>query len=155
MDVEVASLPALRVAAVRHVGPYHLIGAAFQRLGSIAGPAGLFQAPGAVGIGIYHDDPRTTDPTQLRSDAGVVIGEGAEIPTGLSEQRVPAGRYARLRHVGSYQGLPAAWERLMGAWLPSTGHRLGTGSSFEIYRNEMGTVPDDELITDIYVSIAS
>ena len=44
MDVQIKELPALRVAAVRHIGPYEEITEAFERLGEIAGPAGMTQS---------------------------------------------------------------------------------------------------------------
>ena len=66
MDLEVKTLPAMRLAAVPHSGPYNLIGPAFHTLGGIAGPAGLFAKPGAMMMGIYKDDPGTTAPDELR-----------------------------------------------------------------------------------------
>jgi len=154
MNIDITNMPAMRVAGLRHTGPYNQIGQAFGRMGSIAGPAGLFQQPGAVGIAIYHDNPRNPSPDKLRSDAGVVIPKDAKIPAGLSEQNVPAGRFAHLRHVGPYEGLPGAWSALMDQWLPASGNKLGDGTSYEIYRNDMSTTPKDQLITDLYVSIA-
>ena len=153
MDVEITNMPDLRVAAVRHVGPYNQIPVAFERLGSIAGPTGLFGQPGAVGVAIYYDDPESISLDQLRSDAGVVVPDGIPLPAGLTEQHIPAGRYARTRHVGPYEQLPDTWMRFMGEWLPNSGYRLGPGTSCEIYRNDAQTTPKDRLITDIYISI--
>jgi AraC family transcriptional regulator len=154
MDVEITNMPNLRVAAVRHTGPYNQIPVAFERLGAIAGPAGLFRQPGAEGIAIYYDDPESTAQDRLQSDAGVVVPDGVPLPTGLIEQRIPAGRYARTRHVGPYEQLGDAWARFMGEWLPNSGHRLGPGTSYEIYRNDARTTPKAQLITDMYISIA-
>jgi effector-binding domain-containing protein len=38
----IKTMPALRLATVPHRGPYPKIGPAFQKLGEIAGAAGLF-----------------------------------------------------------------------------------------------------------------
>ena len=105
MQVEITEMPEMRVASVRHVGPYSQVSKAFERLGSIAGPAGLFAQPGAAMIGLYHDDPETTPPEQLRADAGVVIQAAAALPAALTEQRLPAGLAYRVEmrpaiHVG-------------------------------------------------------
>jgi AraC family transcriptional regulator len=154
MDVEIKQMPALRVAAVRHAGPYSQIGKAFERLGAIAGPAGLFQQPGAVMIAIYHDDPDTTPQDQLRSDAGIVVPEHVRLPEGLVEQRIPEGRYARTEHVGPYEELADAWARFKGEALPAGGHRIGARPSYEIYRNDPMKVPKQELRTDIYIPVA-
>jgi len=154
MDVEIKPMPALRVAAVRHAGPYEQIGKAFERLGSIAGPAGLFQQPGAVMIAIYHDDPDTTPQDKLRSDAGIVVPEHVRLPDGLVEQRIPEGRYARTEHVGPYEQLADAWSRFKDEALPAGGHRIGARPSYEIYRNDPTKVPKEELRTDMYMSVA-
>jgi AraC family transcriptional regulator len=154
MDVEVKPMPALRVAAVRHAGPYRQIGKAFERLGAIASAAGLFQQPGAVMIAIYHDDPDTTPQDKLRSDAGIVVPDHVQLPDGLVEQRIPAGRYARTEHVGPYEQLEDAWSRFKDEALPAGGHRIGARPSYEIYRNDPTKVPKEELRTEMYISVA-
>ena len=154
MDVQITPRPELRVGTVRHLGPYNQIPQAFERLGAIAGPAGLFRQPGVTMIGIYHDDPETTPQEQLRSDAGIVMPEATPLPDGLVEQRIPAGLYASAVHVGPYEQLADAWARFMGEWLPSSGHRMGAGASYEIYANDPTTVPKEELRTEMFIPIA-
>jgi AraC family transcriptional regulator len=153
MGVEIREMPAMRVGAIRHVGEYHQIGKAFERLGAIAGPAGLFQRPGAVMLGIYYDDPDTIPQDQLRSDAAIVVAEDVRLPDGLVEQRIPGGRYASAEHVGPYEGLVAAWPRLKRAVLES-GQRTDARPSYEIYRNNPMTVPKEQLLTEIYLPVA-
>jgi AraC family transcriptional regulator len=104
-------------------------------------------------IAIYHDDPETTPAEALRSDAGLVISNGRTMPDGLSELRLPAGRYARTSHIGPYDVLGDVWARFLGGWLPSSGHRIGAGGTFEIYRNDPTTTPAEALHTDLYVAI--
>ena len=152
MDVEITNRPELRAVAVRHVGPYSRISEAFGRLGAIAGRAGLL-GPGTTMIAIYHDDPETTSEEKLRSDAAVVIPVDAKVPAGLTELTIPAGRYARATHAGPYDGLGDAWARLMGEWLPSSGHRVGDGVAYEVYRNNPTNTKPSELLTDMYVPL--
>jgi AraC family transcriptional regulator len=153
MNVEIKALPALRVATLRHVGPYNRISEAFGRLGEIAGRAGLFQSKPTM-LALYHDDPEVTPEPELRSDAAVVVAENALIPSGLSEQRIPAGRYAVTTHHGPYEQLGDAWSRFMGQWLPASGERLGPGISYEIYVNNPMEAPKDQLVTDLYIPLA-
>lgn len=153
MKVEVKNLSELRTVSVRHVGPYSRISDAFGRLGELAGRAGLLNRKPTM-LAIYHDDPEVTPETELKSDAAVVIDEHTPIPVGLSEQRLPAGRYACTLHVGPYEQLGDAWSRFMGQWLPQSGERVGHGPPFEIYVNNPMEVPKDELRTEIYIPLA-
>jgi AraC family transcriptional regulator len=154
MDVTIENMPELRVATVHHVGPYPRISEAFQRLGAIAGPGGLLRFPETAMLAIYHDDPETTPVEQLQSDAGVTVPSGVPLPEGLAELRLPGGRYAKMTHVGPYTELGDAWARLMGEWLPKSGHRVGGGSSYEVYRNTPENAAPNELRTDLYLPIA-
>lgn len=157
--VEIEARPELRVAAVRHVGPYAQVSAAFQKLGELAGRAGMFaeamrtqQAPKMVGL--YYDDPESVPAPELRADAGLIIGEGAPMPEGLSEVRIPAGRYARVLHQGPYEQLGDVWARFFGEWLPQSGERMGGGPSFELYRNSPMTAKPHELETELYLPLS-
>ncbi|RKG56473.1 AraC family transcriptional regulator [Corallococcus sp. AB011P] len=154
MDVVLKELPALRLATVPHVGAYSRISEAFQKLGQLAGAAGLLRHAGGTMLAVYHDEPESTPQDQLRSEAAVVIPDDAVLPEVLGERRLPAGRYASTVHVGPYTELGDAWARLMGQWLPDSGHRVGEGVSFEIYRNNPMQVPPAELRTELYVPLA-
>jgi AraC family transcriptional regulator len=153
MDVAIKQMPAYRVGTIRHTGPYNQIPAAFARLGAIAGPAGLFQHPGAAMLAIYHDDPESTPPDQLRSDAGISIPGGVPVPAGLVEQHLPAGEYACTLHVGPYEGLGDTWLRLLGEWLPASGRRMGAGPSYELYLNNPMQVAKEDLRTELYIHL--
>jgi AraC family transcriptional regulator len=153
MNVDVKQMPELRVATVRHVGPYNQIPKAFERLGAVAGPAGLIRQNGTM-IAIYHDDPETTPLDRLRSDAALIVPEDAKLPEGLVEQHIPAGRYAMTVYVGPYEQLGDVWARFLGEWVPASGNRIGDGVSYEIYRNTPADTPKQELRTELYVPLA-
>jgi AraC family transcriptional regulator len=153
MNVTIETRPALRVATVRHVGPYQRISEAFARLGELAGAARLLPPPRPAMIAIYHDDPDSTPPEQLRSDAGLIVPEDAALPPGLVEHRLPAGRWARTTHEGPYDLLGDTWSRFMGDWLPKSGHRVGPGSSYELYLNTPENAAPGELRTELYLSL--
>lgn len=155
MNVQIEDRPALRVAVLTHTGPYNTIGAAFERLGSIAGPAGLFADGQAKMIAIYHDDPESVAAGQLRSAAGVTIRPGVAIPPGLQEVCIPAGRWAYTEHRGSYSGLGDAWQRLLGQWLPHSGEQLGAGDGYELYVNHPGQASEADLRTRLYLPLKS
>lgn len=148
MDLTIVEQPELRVAGIRHIGPYHEIGREFGRLGGLLkGPP----PPGSQMIALFHDDPAVTPSPQLRSDAALTLPGNAPAPMGLIEHRVPAGRYARAVHKGGYEGLPAAWDALK-AELPKTGGKVGQ-PSYEIYVNNPMTTEKAELLTEIYLRL--
>lgn len=153
MHVDIKDMPSLRVATVRHVGPYDLIPQAFERLAAIAGPAGLFGRPGVVLMGLYHDDPDSVPAEKLQSDAALVVPDDLAIPAGLTEARVPAGRYACTLFIGPYEQLGEVWGMLKHAWLPASGNRGRAGVSFERYLNTPGEVPPEELKTELCMPV--
>lgn len=156
MHVDITSMPELRLACVRHVGPYNQIPLAFERLGQLLGAtAPVLQARGTAMIAIYHDDPDVVPVDQLRSDAAVVVPLDIPIPPGLAEQRVPAGPFACTLHVGPYEQLGDTWARFMGEWLPASKHRVGSAPSYEMYRNDPRTTPEAELRTELYIPLES
>jgi len=157
--VQVVELPGQRLAAVRHVGAYTGIGAAFDRLGAWAraNRAAVVGAP----LAIYLDDPQQVPAERLRSDAAVPVTEevtiggapGIGVP-GVSEARLAGGRHAVAEHRGPYSGLAGAWPRFMAA-VAVAGLRVDPGRPcFEVYRNEPGTVPEAELVTLLHAPLA-
>jgi AraC family transcriptional regulator len=152
VDFVIEDVPPMRVATVRHVGPYSEIGEAIQQAVAVAEPAGLLDGSGAIWLGMYYDDPRSTPAEQLRSDAGFIVPDAKDLPSGLKDQVIAGGRYARATYVGAYDGLPGAWVELRDA-LATAAHRTAAGPSLEIYRSDMATTPRDELRTDLYVPL--
>ena len=152
MEVTIRQVPATRVAGVRHVGPYHEIGEAFGRLQQYMQSGAVPQGPG---LALYHDDPGSVPAGELRSDACVVVPEGfTSANPDIQVSEIPAGEYAVGRHVGSYEGLGQAWGWLCGEWLARSGRSFGAGTTFEIYVNQCGEVPAEELVTELYVPLA-
>ena len=149
MDVTIVNQPDLRIAGIRHIGPYQEIGREFGRLG------GFLKGPppaGAQMIALFHDDPEVTPSDKLRSDAALSLPGKTPSPSGLIEQHVPAGRYAKAIHKGGYEGLPGAWAALKHEWLPTSGHKMGH-PSYEIYLNNPMTTEKAELVTEIYLRL--
>ncbi len=153
MYVDIIDLPEQRLATLEHTGPYNRISEAFAKLGAIAGPAGLF-GPDTAMLALYFDDPESTPVNELRSDAALSVAAGKAIPSTLVEKKLPSGRYARTLHEGSYALLGDAWARFMGQWLPQSGHRVGSGVSFERYLNTPIDVPVEALRTELYIHLA-
>ena len=148
MDIVIVERPELRIAGIRHIGPYMDIGREFGRLG------GMLKGPppsGAQMVAVYYDDPSSTKADQLRSDAAITLPGHAQAPMGLIEHRVPAGRFAMATHKGGYEGLPAAWNAVK-AWATQHGH-APANPGYEIYVNNPMTTEKAELLTEIYLRL--
>jgi AraC family transcriptional regulator len=151
-EIVIREEPSRRVIAAPHRGPYPEIGPAFERLFGALGAAGLAQAAGDL-VGIFHDDPATTAPEDLRSHAGVVVDEDVTCPEGLETLRLPGGRHAVLRVTGPYSALPPAYAWLYGEGLAAAGVTPRDGPDFEIYANDPADTPPEDLVTDIHVPL--
>ncbi len=153
MQVEVVEREETTVLAVRHIGPYPGIGSAFESLGQLVCKLSLNPA-NAQWLGIFHDDPQAVPAAELRSDACVTITGSAPDASLLEEgarlDKIPGGRYATMRHEGSYDGLPESWGKFMGEGLPAAGLKPRAGICFEIYRNDPSHTPADDLVTELY-----
>lgn len=89
----------------------------------------------------------------MRSDAGVVVPEDFALPSAVSEQRLPAGRYASTVHVGPYDQLGDVWQRFIGEWLPASGERVADSPAMEIYLNNPETTPKAEWRTRLSIPL--
>ena len=153
MNVTVSNEGPIRIATVPHTGPYNRINSAFEKLGGIAGPAGLIQQADQM-VAIYYDDPETTPLEELRSEAGIIVEADTELPDGLTERLVPGGRFAAVEHAGAYELIGDTWAKLMGQWLPQSGFRVREDDvCYEWYKVGGPGVAPEDLRTVLYLPV--
>ena len=154
MEVRFEKRKPLRVAFVRHVGPYQECGSAWEKLCKFAAEHGLL-SPETLRIGIGHDSPDITPPEELRYDACLTVDDRFQ-PTGeIGLQELSGGEYAIVTHRGPYSGLPDAYRWIFREWVPKIGRQLRSGPCFEIYVNDPATTPPEDLLTEIHVPLKS
>lgn len=151
-QVRIVSLPAKRLAFVRHVGPYPEVGRAWARLFSLAGPARLL-GPGLEYFGVLYDDAEITEPSKLRYDAAIAVPMDFHPTSDFAAQTLPAREYAVLTHFGPYSNLSESYARLCGEWLPLSGREPASAPSLEYYFNNPNSTPPDQLVTDIFIPL--
>ena len=154
--IEIRDEPARRLAAITHTGAYDKIGHAFEKLAATIGSRGLLPQTGKI-IAVYYNDAQISE-AALRSHASFEVGRATPITAPLQEVMLPAGRYAVLRFKGPYPGLPAAFDHLVTAWLPSSGEVVAKDfdhtPTFDIHLNSpLDTAPED-LLTEICLPLA-
>jgi AraC family transcriptional regulator len=154
MEVRFQNCRPLRVAYVRHVGPYQECGKAWQTLCALAGQHGLF-TPDALRIGVGYDNPEVTPADRLRYDACLTVNDQFQGAGELQVQEIAGGEYAVVTHRGSYAGLPDAYRWIFREWIPASGRALRHVPCFEVYVNDPTTTAEADLVTEIYIPLES
>jgi AraC family transcriptional regulator len=152
MDVQIKEIKPMRVAFVRHVGPYNEVGSTWQRLCAWAGPRG-FLGPQTTFLGLCHDDPEVTPPDKIRYDACVTVHDATEPEGDVGVQEIAGGEYAVATHRGPYEKLIETYAALCGQWLPQSGRELRSAPGFEVYRNNPQNTAPEDLLTDIHLPL--
>ena len=108
----------------------------------------------ARSFGIYHDDPHAIPTAQLYAQAAME-SDSAETQAPLVHCTIRGGRYAILRHQGSYAELEHAYDWFYRDWLLKSGEQIADAPPFEEYLNDVQTTPPEQLLTDIYIPLAN
>lgn len=149
--VDVRDSPPLVLASSPHRGSFLDIGRAFGRVQNAVADLPVGDRPRMIAI--YYDDPELIAERELRSRAGIVIGEHDRTPDGLQRVTIPGGRHAVLRYRGPYASMHAAYQWLYGTWLPDSGVRPGDHPVFEDYVTDPVVTDPRDLLTDIYLPV--
>ncbi|MFH1419699.1 MAG: AraC family transcriptional regulator, partial [Planctomycetota bacterium] len=152
MEVKIKTIKPMRVAFIRHIGPYTEVGETWGKLCTFAGPRGLF-GPQTVMLGVSHDDPDVTPADKIRYDACMTVGESFQPDGEVGVQEVEGGEYAVMTHHGPYEKLNETYAKLCGQWLPSSGRELRSAPPFELYRNSPRDTAPEDLLTDIHLPL--
>lgn len=152
LTVTVKKLPPLRVACVRHVGPYAQCEETWEKLCSLAGRLGLF-GPQTRMFGAGHDDPAITPPEKLRSDACLTVPDSFAGTPELPVTVLGDAEYATAVVKGPYSLLAPAFAHLRGVWGPDSGREFARAPSLAFYLNDPRTTPAEELLTEICVQL--
>ncbi|MCF7221073.1 AraC family transcriptional regulator [Marilutibacter chinensis] len=147
-EVKIEALPSHHVAALRHVGPYHQIGRAFERLGAWAAGHGMGFAR-QRSFGIYYDDPESKPADELVADACIEMAAGQPLDGEIRPLTIAGGRYAVLVHTGPYAELERPYRWLFGEWLPASGEEAADTPVVEEYLNDPQSLPPSEWKTAI------
>ena len=152
MSVMIKQLEPMRVAFIRHVGPYHEVGGTWEKLMMLLGKEGLLGAETQF-MGICHDDPGVTPPDKVRYDACVTVDEHFQPQGEIGVQVIAGGEHAVLTHFGPYNKLGESYARLLGQWLPRSGRTLRSTPCFDVYLNSPENTEPEDLVTDLYAPL--
>jgi AraC family transcriptional regulator len=104
---------------------------------------------------IFYVDSEDVPPEQFRMDVGVSITTDTidQGDVGVVAKVIPAGRCAKLRHVGSDESLDAAIRFLYAQWLPQSGEELRDFPLFLERLTFFPDVPEHEAVVEVYLPL--
>ncbi|MEH6419142.1 AraC family transcriptional regulator [Pseudomonas sp. CGJS7] len=155
LRVEVVSVDPFQVVALRVAGAYPEQNQGYGRLFGWAAENGLLDSLRGL-YGVPVDDRRDVEPSACAFDCMLALGAPLQLAAG-GEMRVAhlgGGRYARVRHVGAFEGLEALTDALLAQWLPLSGEALRDAPLHHEYLDDPDEVPQALLRTDIYLPLA-
>jgi AraC family transcriptional regulator len=131
---------------------YTNLNATFTELWTWAESAG--RPPDFGGIfGLLWDDPVSVPIEALRYDAAMALGDDLVPPSRFGREDLPAAEYASLRHVGSYDDLESATQRLIVQWLLLSGREPADFPIIHQFHDDPDTTPAHALVTDILLPL--
>ncbi len=104
-------------------------------------------------IGIYHGDPKVTDPDKLRSDICLVLPKKAEPKGEIGVKEIKGGKFAMFAYQGSYEHLSEVYDTIYGKYLPESGFKLRDSYCFEKYVSNPKQTDPEKNKTEIYIPI--
>jgi AraC family transcriptional regulator len=105
-------------------------------------------------FGIPYDDPANTPAALFRFDiCSEVYSTVAENLQGVITKRIPGGRCAKLRHIGSTDRISERIYPMYREWLPESGEELRDFPLFFHYLKRVPEVAEHEQLTDIYLPL--
>ena len=157
VKIEVKEMPDLHVAYVRHIGPYQgdsdLFENLWKKLMTWAGPRGLLRFPETKCLSVYHDDPKVTDDSKLRTDVCISVPEDTEVDGEIGKMTVPGGAFAVAHFEIDADQYGEAWDLVMGGWMPESGYQPDDRLSYELCLNNPKEHPEHKHIVDICVPV--
>lgn len=96
------------------------------------------------------DFSETSEFTEI---AGLEVTSVVEIPEGMINVNIPAGKYAVFTHKGSPINLRQTYEYIWGTWLPNSKFEADLRFDFELYGERFKGMEDPESEVDIHIPI--
>ena len=148
-NVEILNIDELQLAGYRHIGDYMEIGSVFEKLFMQANSQNLLN-DNTRSFGLYYDDQKSIDLSELRSMACITVEKSQAIEGGLERMTIPAGECVSILFKGPYAELEKPYDWLFGQWIPDNNKEIANFPAFEEYLNDPKETLPNELLTRIY-----
>lgn len=153
MDIQIIMFPETKVAAIEHRGSPALEHDTARKLIAWKLENHLLDPLRYRSYGVHYTAPRTTPLSEHRVDFCLSVeADVGPNPYGIINKVIPGCRCARARDIGSRSNNQAA-VYLYDQWLPQSGELLGDFPIIFHYVNVGPNVPEEEMITDVYLPL--
>ncbi len=152
MVIEIVATEPLTLTALRNTGPYPELNGVYNRLFELV----FSELPMEALRGLYgylHDDPRITPAKDCRAEVAVDVGGQGALIDDLYRIDVPAGRCARLCHLGDYDTIQPSVDALYAAVIDA-GEIVADQPMRFHYLDDPEAVEAADLRADIYLPLA-
>lgn len=154
MQVTIVNFDITSIAALEHRGDMKLVNDTVLRFIEWRKQSGLSPISSSRTFGIAYDNPDTVAPDAFRFDVcGEVQQPVPSNPQGVINKVIPGGRCAVVRHLGSHARIGESIYPFYREWLPQSGEELRDFPLYFHYVNLITDVPEQELVTDIYIPL--
>ncbi|WP_319381821.1 AraC family transcriptional regulator [Thiomicrorhabdus sp.] len=153
-QVEVIDFPEIKIAVVEHNGSPQTLNHSIARFIEWRKSSGLSPIQSSRTFGVPFNDPNVVEPDAFCFDiCGQVRQSIPPNPQGVINKVIPAGRCARLRHLGSRDHLDDKIYYLYREWLGEHQESARDFPVFFEYLNFFPEVAEHEQITDIFLPL--
>lgn len=152
-NVKTVEYPETLIAAMEHRGAPNLLGNTIRKFITWRKENRLPPNKSKT-FNLLYDDPEITSPEDYRFDVCCSVPQKVEENSSdVVNKLIPAGECALVRHVGSDDSIATIVNYLYSDWLPKSGFVTRDFPLFLERVNFFPDVPENELVTDIYLPI--
>ena len=154
MRIDIVNIKSIKIAALEHQGGPETLEQTVESFRAWQKESGCSPVTEKRSFGVARSNPDVRPIQPFRFDiCGEVDADVAENSYGVKNKGIPAGRCAKVRHIGSHDGLQSIVNSISRVWLPSSENvRRGAPIFFE-YLNVVSEVAENKRVTDIYFPI--
>lgn len=151
MKVITKKIKPMRVACLRHVGPYEDTRQTWKQLWSSLETDKQINRR-SLFIGIGHDNPAVTPAAELRYDACITVDEAYEPRKPIGLQTIDGGDHAIAKNIPVGK-IKEAFHYLYGKWLARSSRELRPAPAFIVFVNAREHGVPEKLRVDIYMPL--
>ncbi len=152
LQLRIETVAPFEVVTLRRRGAFEELDAGFGELFGWAAQNDLLDDASLL-LGVPLDDHRESPPQALEFDCAMAFSRQVQPPAPFALRTLGGGAHAVLRHVGPYELLEDALDRLLDA-LAGSGHTLREAPVYYLFLDDPEQVPAAMLRADLHVPVA-